>query len=179
MKPILIPFSLLILSFLGCVSSRHVENNPGYGYAIVNVRSQTGKAYIRLADGKKMKAFNIYMQSDSTSWTDPGTGNIMTIATQRIYSVSFKNRGRGALEGLGIGFLVGVVWGTVAGYALGDDPPNILYDRMSAGEKSIILGVGLGLFGGVIGLPIGAAIGSREVYYFGPNVKQAEHIARK
>jgi len=62
-------------------------------------------------------------------------------------------RRRYALRGAGIGALIGVTSGAVAGYASGDDRGWCCF---SAGEKAVVYGVGLGISGLVIGSVVGA-----------------------
>ncbi len=77
---------------------------------------------------------------------------------------------RGALEGAGVGLLVGAAGGAVVGYASGDDPPcsdeSWFCLSFSAGEKAEILGVYAGGLGAVSGLVLGGLIGSRSVYEY-------------
>ncbi len=66
------------------------------------------------------------------------------------------SRGRKSrfLQGLGYGFLVGAVTGTVIGAASGDDDPSQFFS-MTAGEKAAVGAVSLGLLGGIVGGVIG------------------------
>jgi hypothetical protein len=94
-------------------------------------------------------------------------GQIIPLAGgERVVDVQ---RGRGALLGLGIGFLAGALGGAVAGLASGDDPPCEGYCllTLSAGGKAVIGGVMFGSLGGLIGIVVGAGRGSRVVYSFG------------
>lgn len=79
---------------------------------------------------------------------------------------------RGALEGAGVGTLAGAAAGAVAGFAEGDDPPcgdeEWFCLRFSAGDKAMILGVAGAGSGAMIGLLVGAAIGSTDHYERAP-----------
>jgi hypothetical protein len=55
------------------------------------------------------------------------------------------------------------VLGALIGLASGSEEEPCLV-LCSAGEKAVVLGIGLGLVGGVLGLVAGAASGSEEVY---------------
>jgi hypothetical protein len=66
--------------------------------------------------------------------------------------VSFGRR-RYPLQGAGIGSLIGVTSGALIGYASGDDPPG--WFSLTAGEKAVLAGVGLGLTGLVVGTVVG------------------------
>jgi hypothetical protein len=65
-----------------------------------------------------------------------------------------RPRREGAQLVAGVGFLIGATVGGAVGLASGDDPPGLM--PLTAREKAIILGVGLGgagaLVGGVLGL---------------------------
>jgi hypothetical protein len=91
------------------------------------------------------------------------------IATENINSISFKRKNsvlRGALIGLGVGALTGVI----IGLASGDDPvepvPNdpigaivVSFSNsfaMTAGEKAVAGGLALGVGGTIVGVIIGA-----------------------
>ena len=77
---------------------------------------------------------------------------------------------RGALEGLGIGLLSGVVAGGVIGLASGDDTcepgarDQCYYYLDTKWDKAAIGAILLGGFGGAIGLVVGTFGGSRDVY---------------
>jgi len=74
----------------------------------------------------------------------------------------------GALEGLGLGVLIGGATGAVLGYADGDDEcmNDHCWFALDAGGKAMIGGVVLGALGGIIGLAAGAMRGSHYVYEF-------------
>jgi hypothetical protein len=86
------------------------------------------------------------------------------VATSEIGTVVIKKRGRGALEGLGIGILAGAVTGALIGFASGDDDPQTVFLPLTAEEKALEGGIVLGGAGGLLGLPIGAAVGSKDKF---------------
>jgi len=91
------------------------------------------------------------------------------IATGEIDEVTEIKRGRGALEGGGIGALGGIAAGVILGFAAGDDPcdENVerdCYYAFTAGQNAMIFGIIFGGLGGLGGLVVGAIIGSRDVY---------------
>ncbi len=105
----------------------------------------------------------IRMTPDSTFWKLTN-GQILKASSGEIAQIQFVNRGRGALEGLGIGVLVGGITGAVIGLASGNDNEGFI--RFSAGAKALMGAVFFGALGGLIGTPIGAAAGSRDIYHF-------------
>jgi hypothetical protein len=117
-----------------------------------------------------------------------GNDNV-NVGIDQIRSISLrkKNSGlKGALLGMGIGATVGII----AGFASGDDEKQPYYDSnqdpfglgnvfvslnnafaMTAGEKALAGGIGLGVSGAIIGAIIGAVAkkkfiigGKKEVY---------------
>lgn len=77
---------------------------------------------------------------------------------------------KGALQGAGAGFLAGAAVGAMVGYAHGDDVPceeredPIFCISFTAKQKAGIGAVYGALPSAVLGLVIGAAVGSRDVY---------------
>lgn len=91
-----------------------------------------------------------------------------------VAKVTEIRHGRGALEGAGIGFLIGAVAGAAIGFADGDDecsPEGWCFVAFSAEEKAVIAGIGIGGIGGLIGLVAGGLSGSRFVYSYGDQVR--------
>ena len=64
-------------------------------------------ALIALANGRALKVSSLQVTPDSTSWLDPETGRFESVATAEIREIRFVRHGKGALEGLGIGFFGG------------------------------------------------------------------------
>jgi hypothetical protein len=85
---------------------------------------------------------------------------------------TIRNRGQGALEGLGYGVLFGLVVGVAAGFAAGDDPPCPMNAEsgcfliFSAEDKAIGFGVAGALLGALLGPFIGLGIGHKDEYIF-------------
>lgn len=132
-------------------------------------RSLSGKtadhdATLILTKGRGPKARGVLVSPDSTSWLDAQTGELRTVPTAEVREIRIVSHGKGALQGLGIGFLVGALAGAVAGYAGGDDPPG--WFSMTAAQKAGIGGVALGGLGALIGPFVGAGVGHRDIYRF-------------
>src|SRR6185503_15868448 len=108
---------------------------------------------------------------DGLTFRTYGGGYIMPGNVARV--VETRNA-QGALEGLGIGALVGVVGGAALGYADGDDVCEneghcIL--TFSAVDKATIGAVVFGVIGGGIGGAIGLIRGSRYIYSYGEQIR--------
>jgi hypothetical protein len=71
------------------------------------------------------------------------------VAMPAITKLDVRTGGRGhAIQGAGLGFLLGFV----IGLAAGDDPPGgFMETRIDAGGKAMLGGIGLGLIGAGVG----------------------------
>ena len=96
-----------------------------------------------------------------------GTDSLVLLVdgTERAYATgslvrveTFAGRRSQAWRGAKLGLVIGMVAGVALGIAEGDDAPG--WFAMTAGEKALAGGVGLGLLGMGIGAGIGAASGA-------------------
>jgi hypothetical protein len=111
----------------------------------------------------RLRVTSVKIVVDSIYWYSPDD-ELQQIPVAKVETVVLNNRGRGALEGFGIGILVGGVLGAIMGYAEGDDTSG--FWRESASEKATYGGIGFGLLGGIVGIIIGAGRGHHYVYHF-------------
>ena len=158
--PILV---VLVLAFL--VSNSQSENS-------YEKRIKPFNAYIKTLDNKTVKA-SLRGVNDSVLLVSASQrGQQWQIPAENIQSFSIKRKnsvGRGAL----IGFAVGAATGILVGLASGNDPVynEPVYDpftavavgfhnmfAMTAGEKALAGGIGLGLSGAIIGGITGALV---------------------
>lgn len=160
----LFAISIILGLMSGCMHTYYMDKSKETGYQVVNRKAKHQQAIILLTDGRKIQAKKLSMYSDSTTWVSSITGEIERIATNRILSVTIRNHGKGALEGLGLGILGGAFIGILTGAAIptknSESPFNDWYPPIP-----IMAGL-LGAGGGVLGLLIGGASGSKEVYSF-------------
>ena len=68
----------------------------------VNKRAAKSRATVTITHGQR-KAKTLRLASDSTSWIDPKTEAIISVASSEIIDVRFKNHGKGALKGVETG----------------------------------------------------------------------------
>jgi hypothetical protein len=111
-----------------------------------------------LDDGLRFKGKEIQITPDSTILCELDSGQRRAFSNTQVDHIKFKKRGRGALEGMGIGFLVGFSTGMVLG-ASTNDGSNFL--GLSQTETAMLVGAYVGVPGGLIGVPTGLLIGSR------------------
>ena len=160
----------MLLLATGCSSTHRVMGPSGgqeasrsetYGYSRVteDVSGETVRVFLR--DGQEMELQNLYVRPDSTTGTGPD-GDQISFPTSMVKKVESKKRGRGFLEGLGIG--AGTAFGStvLAGFA-SDDPFG-----GAAGAALVALAAGprIAFIGGLTGGVIGGAAGHRRTYLF-------------
>jgi len=131
-------------------------------YGGINQKCEGREGKIQAFGNREISGRNIYVTQDSIRWIDPETGSVHALPTSDVTSVEIKRGGRGALEGMGIGFLSGATIGAFGGFASGDDPPG--WFSMTAEQKAAGGGLVLGLSGAIIGLPVGALVGSKDIF---------------
>lgn len=159
---ILVLFALILW---GCTHTHHLSRAKNPDELKQINRLGTGKeGKMILNQGEMITAQDIHVRADQTYFLNVNSGRKDSITTSEIREFHFKRSGQGALEGLGIGLLFGATTGVVAGFLSGDDPPG--WFAMTAEEKATGLGILGGIGGGILGLPIGAATGSREIFIF-------------
>jgi hypothetical protein len=100
----------------------------------------------------------------------PPAGAAPLIDVSKLRGYDVKNRGRGALEGLGLGIVFGALVGAAIGSAAGSDAPcngrDGCYDGFSASDKALAVGLIGALAGSVIGPLVGFATGHTNRYVF-------------
>ena len=109
--------------------------------------------------GEEIKATNLFVSGDSTTFLRSTTEKRITIATSSVGTITIKNVGAGAIDGLIPGAIVGVPAGWLFGslVAAGEDRVNSIDGPSAAG-----------VFAGAaaLGALVGATIGHTDVYIF-------------
>jgi hypothetical protein len=121
-------------------------------------------------ESREVEAELVEVERDTTKWLEPRPGaegewRPSGAPTASLKSISFRQRGRGALEGLGIFFLLGAIPGAVAGAAAQYCSFGSCSSAgaLGAGIGALVIGIPAGI---LLGLPIGAAIGHRTTIQF-------------
>ena len=138
--------------FIGC-SQKHIVGSVGSPtFSSLKERAlRQKKGEVTLVDGQKYAAYFIRIGPDSTSWMNSDL-QVLRVETAKISNVKFVDRGKGVLQGAGVGFLSLFMFAIFLGALEGD---------LSLGVKT---GFIAGLRSGVVGLPIGAIAGSKDIY---------------
>ncbi len=93
---------------------------------------------------------------------------IGVLPAQQVARITETSHGKGALQGAGLGFLIGAGIGAVVGYSDGDDhcddDGGWCIFTFTAKEKAVLGGVVLGGTGAIVGLIVGAMVGSKTIY---------------
>jgi hypothetical protein len=139
---------------------------------ISQIHDVTGKwVIVETTNHEKVEAVAI-AASDGVTFTN----DRVMLGPSEVASVTEVRRGRGALEGAGIGFLTGATIGAVIGFADGDDECDDSGGQwcilvFTATEKAILGGIFIGGIGTIVGVVFGAAMGSKFVYSYGDQVR--------
>jgi hypothetical protein len=139
---------------------------------ITELHEVTGKwVIVETTDHQTVDAVAV-AASDGVTFTN----DTVLLGPGQVAKVTEIRRGRGAAEGAGIGFVSGAAIGAALGFADGDDTCESSGGEwclfvFTAGEKAIMGGIVIGTIGGLVGLVVGAASGSKYVYSYGEQVR--------
>lgn len=157
--------AIFFLGLLNCTHTRYIPlNNSEENLADYEaIRKKSGMQTAKLLSSTDTySASDIRISSDSTSFVESKTGNQKTITTESLREISFRDRGKGVIEGIGMGALIGFSTGFTIGYFSYKEGEFNLGD--SRFESGIVGGVGLGAPAAVIGLIAGAIKCSENKY---------------
>ena len=158
MKYLSVLFSLLIC-LCSCSSTYHVTHDLS-SYEKLNQEIGVGEVTMVNRNGEMITAAEIKVSLDSIRWIDSGSGKL-SVSTTKIQEIVHQNSWKGAKDGFRIGFVVGAVVG-VAGALTNDIEIKSLPPIVSTGMIGLLGGLGYG----IIGLPVGAALGHTDRYIF-------------
>lgn len=147
----------------GCIHTQSLHVSSPAERAAFNARAEGTEARIALVDGTTSTGHSVRVAPDVTRWTDPQTGP-RSAPTSEIASIRYVDRGRGALEGAGLGFVGGGLFGGLVGTDGGAEPDEM--ELFTVTPEQILLG--FAIVGTVIGTFVGMARGSRIVYRVSP-----------
>lgn len=168
MKTISYTLVFSILYFCACSSTYRLKDGD-FTLNRLNDELEGERITTVLTDGKEHDGKNIIVNDHLIYWTDSESGITQSVPSTKINKIITKQHGQGALEGLGIGFLSGFTMGALIGIAITDP------DHQSSGfvdltprsyiEGALGYGLGFGIPFALLGLPIGAITGHKDIYY--------------
>lgn len=167
MKTSLCIFILAIIYFSACSSTyRLKEGDLSINEFNEELREKTVTIY--LTNGQKHDAHNVSVNDQLIYWIDKQSGATQAIPTNQVDHILDKHHGQGALDGLGSGFLGGFAFGAIIGIAATDPDHKTsgfvdLTPRNYA-EGAFGYGIGFAIPTALIGLPIGALAGHKDIY---------------
>jgi hypothetical protein len=181
MKASLLIF-VLIVPLAGCNSTQMVREGFTDQLAEINAQGTRQTALVTLSDGQQVRATALRVSPDSTSWVYSASGHAARVPTTDVIRVEFTSRGRGALEGAGVGLAVGALSSGIA-MAVSWEPCrstgmfSCIMHPSSAGEAAMT-GAVVGGVGGVLwGALIGTAVGGRRTYQLEPTPVKPPPVA--
>jgi len=151
LKTFMIPVFLLF----GC-SSNHIIQHSQSDYKTLNEELQGEECDMIVNENEKITARNIGIFRDSLYCIDSNSNTEIIFHTSAIKKIIITQNTRGALEGGGIGALIGM--GLIA-----SSPDTEKEGGIISYEAALIVGA---IGGGLWGLGIGALIGHDETYVF-------------
>jgi hypothetical protein len=118
--------------------------------------------------GKEYSGYNLQVIDQQFYWDDSKSGNTRNIPVNKVSKIINKHHGQGALDGLGYGFLSGFTFGAIMGI-LATDPDHksggmVDFTPTNYSEGALGYGLALAIPTALIGLPIGAIVGHKDIY---------------
>lgn len=150
---------VLSVTSLGCTHTQTVHTNTKQ-FAELQQTATNERVTVTLADRRSYQGVEmVELTSDSASWRGRNE-TAFSVPTSEVFAIRIekKNRGRGALEGFGLGLLGGGLLGAFVGLASDPGP------YFTTGESMGIAATGIGALGGLVGILIGAVDGSKKAY---------------
>ena len=113
-------------------------------------RLEGRKAEVVLRDGRRFRADGVEVSPEAVVWWEAGSGTRHSVPPGDVEAICYRERGRGALEGAGLGLLVGA-----GGMAFA-----VAADCSDSAEGCLAWTIVGAIVGAVIGPPVGLAIGA-------------------
>lgn len=155
---------LVAVLLMGCRHTRVVESSDEHER--LNRVAQDRKATLVFRDGASLAVRDARVASDSLFWLNEQTEQTEASTLADVEQLTFRRRGRGAVDGAGLGFLIGMPLGA------------LLIDSPSGGSGGAGERVGAALAGGTSfglwGVVVGGIVGSRITYRFDDAQEQSE-----
>lgn len=160
--------SLLVLAALtACSSTKFVDRKSSHSTLSEIGRLAGGKmATLELVDNQTYYARDLSIDSDSVFWQDWQTGQLNIQPISNLKRIEIRSHSRGAIDGLAIGSGVGAFGGFMVLASIGSEDINV-----TRGEQGALGAIIFGGIGSVLGVSIGAAVGSKYEFVFKDTVE--------
>ncbi len=155
-------FILLFSTFFFSCTTMKLVNTDQINFYDLNAKHESDDVTIIKKNQEIIKGHDLKVTQDSTT-LNGSTQNKLFIPTGQIKEIIFKDSWDGAVDGFTYGFLTGAGTGIIA--VLAKDEGGNKGDTFPI-LASVIIGTAWGLAFGLVGLPVGAAIGHKYKYVF-------------
>jgi hypothetical protein len=161
---VLLAIAIAVAAGLGCTHVREVAISPNTDpdRLVINRNAAWRVTTVTLNDGTAIKTHWLRVAPDSVRWMGLYSTESQGAPTGTVTQVSYEDNFWGAVDGLQIGLVTGLVFGALLGLSAGDDPPG--WFSLNRDQKAVFLGLTLSALGGVAGAVTGAVVGSRCTY---------------
>jgi hypothetical protein len=170
------------LAAAGCTSTQQVphtgddENARSEALADLEAASREGVVTVETVAGRRRRARNVRLRADTLFWLRAPERASQRTIVDSVRAVEWKRHGRGAVEGLGLGVLGGLLGGTAAGFGLRYFADYAIRDEGASDGIPIALGAVAGglVFVGVTldGIITGTVRGHTTRYVFNKRKKK-------
>lgn len=150
--------ALVATLLAGCAQVHSIDlAQPGDStLADVAERSRVHKTMLEFDGGASHVAADLRLVDELLAWRDvERNGEVARSPVDELTSITLVNRGRGAWQGAGFGFVLGFVGGLVFGEVI---------DAWENAETRLGLGAIGAVGGAAVGAAIGAVRGSPDIY---------------
>lgn len=162
------PFLTLALAALaGCSGSYAYRLDPAdaEGRQRLTERAARHDVTVRVQGEPGVRARALSVRADSSTWVDPATGAVRTVATGRLSAVTVHGSDASPLRALAVGAGAGALAGAAVG-ALVYDLPHGFID--SPGDAAAFGAAGTGVLGGLVSGWVASDRRKDDVFLFAP-----------
>lgn len=165
--------SMLIMSIglTSCTSVHYIMREES-SYQMLSKKIEKKSASIVLMNEQTTSGKDIRVTLDSTSWIDSTLKMEQNVPTNEVKEIIVESSRKGALQGLGLGTVGGIVLGLLLAtreHVESEEEPGLA--ALGNLAASVIYAIGGGLVGGLTGFIIGSNKGSKDTYVINTQTK--------
>jgi hypothetical protein len=172
--------SLIFLALIltSCSSTYYIKHEKKI-IEDLNKELENENVTIIMKNGQEIEGKQVYVSTSSIDYLDPETNEPQFVSSSTINSIIINDNSTGALEGLGVGALAGIVAGTLAEKSSEpkENKSGTMLKNVGSGISSLVL-LTISSFAGLI---TGAIIGHSDNYIFTDpqNIKNKKAIQER